>query len=304
MPVMKRAIKDSVFTFLFKQPEYTRQLYLVLHPEDTSVTEEECKIVTLEHVLTVGLYNDLGIQVRDKLIILVEAQSTFSENSPLRMLLYLSNTYFEHVKEQKLDLYGSRPVKIPRPELYVIYTGRRKDVPNQLCLSELYDGLGSVEVKVKVLSGAGTMDIVDQYVRFCRIADENRQKFGFTQQAVEETICQCIRENILEPFLAGRQKEVLEIMAFLFDQETISQIHDYNLIEEARQEGHQEGHQEGRQEGWQEGRQEERENSMQMMVSTLKEFIPDRDAVVERIAQQFHLLPQIAAEKVNLYWKQ
>ena len=140
------------------------------------------------------------------------------------------------------------------------------------------------------------MDIVDQYVRFCRIADENRQKFGFIQQAVEETICQCIRENILEPFLAGRQKEVLEIMAFLFDQETISQIHDYNLIEEARQEGHQEGHQEGR--------QEERENSMQMMVSTLKEFIPDRDAVVERIAQQFHLLPQIAAEKVNLYWKQ
>ena len=106
MPVMKRAIKDSVFTFLFKQPEYTRQLYLVLHPEDTSVTEEECKIVTLEHVLTVGLYNDLGIQVRDKLIILVEAQSTFSENIPLRMLLYLSNTYFEHVKEQKLDLYG------------------------------------------------------------------------------------------------------------------------------------------------------------------------------------------------------
>lgn len=96
----------------------------------------------------------------------------------------------------------------------------------------------------------------------------------------------------MEPFLAGRQKEVLEIMAFLFDQETISQIHDYNLIEEARQEGHQEG------------RQEERENSMQMMVSTLKEFIPDRDAIVERIAQQFHLLPQIAAEKVNLYWKQ
>ena len=40
------------------------------------------------------------------------------------------------------------------------------------------------------------------------------------------------------------------------------------------------------------------------MVSTLKEFIPDRDAVAERTAQQFHLLPQIAAEKANLYWKQ
>lgn len=35
MADMKRNVKDSVFTYLFKQPEYTRQLYLALHPEDT-----------------------------------------------------------------------------------------------------------------------------------------------------------------------------------------------------------------------------------------------------------------------------
>ena len=87
MAEMKRSVKDSVFTYLFKQPEYTRQLYLALHPEDTDVKESDFKLVTLENVLTTGFYNDLGIQVRNRLILLVEAQSTFSVNIALRMLL-------------------------------------------------------------------------------------------------------------------------------------------------------------------------------------------------------------------------
>ena len=41
MPDMNRSVKGSVFTFLFKQPEYTRQLYLALHPEDTGVKESD-----------------------------------------------------------------------------------------------------------------------------------------------------------------------------------------------------------------------------------------------------------------------
>lgn len=68
-------IKDSVFTYVFKQPECTRKLYLALRPEDTDVIEADCKLVTLENILTTGLYNDFGIQVRDTLIMLVEAQS-------------------------------------------------------------------------------------------------------------------------------------------------------------------------------------------------------------------------------------
>lgn len=35
MPDMRRTVKDRVFIYLFKQPEYTRQLYLVLRPEGT-----------------------------------------------------------------------------------------------------------------------------------------------------------------------------------------------------------------------------------------------------------------------------
>ena len=288
MAEMKRSVKDSVFTYLFKQPEYTRQLYLALHPEDTDVKESDFKLVTLENVLTTGFYNDLGIQVRNRLILLVEAQSTFSVNIALRMLLYLAGTYKEYIEERKLDLYGSHPVEIPRPELYVVYTGGRKEIPETLRLSDLYQGAGSAEVEVKVLRDDGTGDILDQYVRFCKIADEQREKYGLAQQAIDETIRICIAENVLAPFLASRQKEVLEIMVTLFDQEKIAEIHDYNVAKAARQEGHQLGREEG----------------IRAMVSTLRGMSVEQKQIAQKLVEQFGLLPQTAEEKVKQYWKQ
>lgn len=245
MAEMKYTAKDSVFSFIFKQPENTRQLYLALHPEDTEVTEADCKLVTLEHVLTNGITNDLGFQVRDKLILLVEAQSKFSVNIALRMLLYLAATYKEYVDEQKLDLYGSKPVSIPRPELYMVYTGTPRQLPEIMRLSDMYDGPGGAEIEIKVLRGTGEGNIVDQYIRFCEISDTQRKRYGYTMKAAEETLRICGEENILMPFLASRQKEVQDIMVTLFDQERVTEIHEYNLVKDARQEGHTEGHTEG-----------------------------------------------------------
>ena len=249
MSEMRYTVKDSVFTYVFKQPEYARKLYLALHPEDTDVTEADCKLVTLENVLTTGMYNDMGLQVRDTLILLVEAQSVFSVNIALRMLLYLAATYKEYVEDRKLNLYGTAPVVIPRPELYVVYTGDRTDVPDELRLSDLYEGPGAADVEVKVLRGNGTGDIVDQYVRFCKISDEERMKHGRSQKTIEETLRRCMEENVLAPFLATRQKEVAEIMVTLFDQEKIMEIHDYHVAEDARKDGLQKGRAEGITEG-------------------------------------------------------
>lgn len=248
MAVMKHTLKDSVFSFVFGQPKYARELYLAIHPEDTDVTEADCKLVTLENILTTGMYNDWGLQVRNMLLLFVEAQSTFTINIVLRLLLYLAETYKEYVEEHKLNLYGATPVKIPRPEMYVIYTGDR-DVPETLFLSDLYDGKGAVEIQVKVLRSRGTGDIVDQYVRFCKISDEERRKHGRTEKAISEIICRCIEEKVLAPFLEARQKEVAEIMVTLFDQEKIMEIHDYHIAEAARREGIQKGRTEGRAEG-------------------------------------------------------
>ena len=71
MPGIKRSVKDSVFTYLFSQPEYARELYLELHPEDQDITEADVILVTLENILTTGQYNDLGLRVRDRLMSLL-----------------------------------------------------------------------------------------------------------------------------------------------------------------------------------------------------------------------------------------
>lgn len=70
---IKRKIKDSVFTDLFRDRKYLLQLYQTLHPEDTDVTEAEIADVTLKHVLVDADYNDLGFSVGDRLMVLVES---------------------------------------------------------------------------------------------------------------------------------------------------------------------------------------------------------------------------------------
>lgn len=246
MADMKRKIKDSVFSYLFRQPEYMLELYKTLHPEDVNVTEDDIKLITIENILTNGLYNDLGLQIRDILIVLTEAQSTFSRNISLRFFLYLAESYKEYAETHNLDLYAVKPVCIPRPELYVVYTGDRKDIPDVIHLSDLYEGDGSVDITIRVIRSTGNGSIVDQYIRFCRIADEEREKKGYTRDAVETAIRRCLEENVLTEFLRSRQKEVEDIMFTLFDQERVTKIHNYNIAMEARAEGKAEGKAESR----------------------------------------------------------
>lgn len=283
MPEMKRSIKDSVFTMLFQDPEYLRQLYLTLHPEDAGVLPEDMKLITLENVLTTGIYNDLGIQVRDRLILLVEAQSTFSANITLRMLLYLAATYKEYVKERKLDLYAGKAVSIPRPELYVVYTGRR-ETPDTLLLSGLYesapedDRVQHMELAVQILRDDGSGSVIDQYVRFCQISDEMRGKHGATLKAVQETLRECVRQNILAPFLMTREKEVSDIMISLFNQEEIQAIHDYNVAKQAQ------------------------ETALKQTVLLMRDLGVAREEAVRQLAKRYDLLQNDAETAVRQYW--
>lgn len=111
---------------------------------------------------------------------------------------------------------------------------------------------------------------------------------GVWQEAIDETIRQCLEEDILSEFLTSRKKEVSEIMTVLFDEATIREIHDYNLTQEAMQKGQQEA----------------QETGIHAMVSTLQELSIDRDIIVQKLAAKFGLLPHVAEEKVQQYWLQ
>ena len=83
--------KDSVFTDLFTIPKYLLELYQTLHPEDKTTTEKDLKVVTAKCVLAEHIYNDLGFMVGgDQLIMLVEAQSSWSPNIVIRLLIYVA----------------------------------------------------------------------------------------------------------------------------------------------------------------------------------------------------------------------
>lgn len=236
MPEMKRTVKDSVFTYLFSDPQYALALYQYLHPEDATVTEADCKLITIQNILSNGQYNDLGLLVRDTLILLAEAQSTFSPNVPIRVFLYMAQEYKDYIGEHKLNLYSTKAVSLPKAELYMVYSGNKKDVPEVLRLSDLCGGKSSIEVTVKVLRG-GDSSIVGQYVEFCKIADEQRALYGLTKRAIQETIRICLERGILVPFLTARQKEVIDIMEMLFSQEEVWELNRREIADEARREG-------------------------------------------------------------------
>ena len=92
------AVKDSVFKHLFKIKEYSLKLYKTLMPQD-DITENDIDIVTCETVLMNGLYNDLGLLVRNTILFLIEAQSTWSINILIRDFLYLALSYKENLSK-------------------------------------------------------------------------------------------------------------------------------------------------------------------------------------------------------------
>lgn len=221
--VAKYTAKDSVFTSLFREPKYLLQLYQALHPEDLEATEDSIKNVTITNVLLDQYYNDVGFQIGEKLIILVEQQSSWSINIVVRCLLYLAQTYQEYFESTKQNVYGSKKLELPRPELYVIFTGNRKTRPEYLYLSkEFFGGDDSVlDVKVKMIYDGKEGDIINQYVAFTKIYNEQVKLHGRTREAVLETIRICKDQNVLSEYLSSREKEVVDIMMTLFNEEYI-----------------------------------------------------------------------------------
>lgn len=145
--IVKHTVKDSVFTHLFRDKKYLKQLYQTLHPEDRKVTEEEIVDITMENVLTDGIYNDLGFRVGERLMVLVEAQSTWTMNIIIRIFIYLAQTYHNYFESNRENLYGSKKVKMPKPEAYVIFTGKRKSKPEYISLSKEFLGKKNVRLR-------------------------------------------------------------------------------------------------------------------------------------------------------------
>lgn len=189
---VKRTAKDTVFTSLFREKEYLLQLYQSLHPEDTAAREEDLTIITLENIL-------------------------------IRAFMYLAKSYQDYILRTNQDMYGSKKLKLPKPELYVIYTGKRKKRPEYISYAEefFHEQECCVDIKVKMIYDGKAGDIINQYVSFTKVFDDQVKTYGLTEKTVRETIRICMSRNILKKYLESRESEVVDIMLTLFSQEEV-----------------------------------------------------------------------------------
>ena len=231
MSTSNRKYKDSVFVDLFSEDEKAKEnflsLYNALHGTKLTATAQ-LKNVRLDQVLYMTFYNDVSYLIDNKIIVLVEHQSTINPNMPLRCLEYISRLY-ETLFESK-EKYSRKLLNIPTPEFYVFYNGDETYPSDKtLKLSDSFIEKAvkpNLELTVKIininqqnhhplLKNCKTMYEYTIFVETVRRWKKTDPQNGF-QKAIEE----CIANDILRDYLKRKTKEVLNMLLAEYDYET------------------------------------------------------------------------------------
>ena len=116
-----RQHKDGVFKLLFSKPEILRELYSAVEGVDIP-QDKAIDINTISGVLVKGMKNDISFTIDNRLIVMVEHQSTIGANLPLKLFKYIEKVYDKIIDYRKVHI---RPlIKIPKPEFIVLYNGK------------------------------------------------------------------------------------------------------------------------------------------------------------------------------------
>ena len=239
--------KSSVFSALFSTPDVLRELYSAIEgidvPQDAVIN-----INTLSDVLFMGQINDVSFTINDKIVVLIEHQSTINENVPLRLLMYIGRVYEKIIDRKKL--YQKKVVKIPTPEFIVLYNGSDfYPDHNELRLSTAFRSIESLKmsensefplelaVQVYNISHGRNPQILEKsetlknYSIFIGKINELKQKLPL-EEAVIAAIKYCIEHDILKQFLKNHGSEVINMLT---EEPSIEEIIDVRVKEEVEE---------------------------------------------------------------------
>jgi len=243
--------KNSVFSFLFSNPEALRELYSAIEgvslPPDTPID-----INTLSGVLYMDQINDLSFTVDNRLVILIEHQSTINPNMPLRLLIYIAHVYEKIIDRNKL--YRTKLEKIPTPEFIVLYNGK-EPCPDRstfrlseafkevCCLLGAENPAPALELVVQVynINNGHNAEILEKsrtlggYSAFIEKVREYAQSFTM-EEAMKKAIKYCMDNDILKTFLETHSSEVFNMLLTEWDTEEAKVV----WREEGREEGREE----------------------------------------------------------------
>ena len=255
-------LKDSLFIDLFSDKERLLQLYKSLVDDQDDIKEEDIEILTIQNIILRGIYNDLGFRVKDEIIILMEAQTTYTTNIVLRILFYLSETlknYIIQSSENKNlnELYNTKVRIIPKIKLFVVYTGDKLMQDHDLYLSDVMvenDIVSDIDMKVRVLCTGSKESILRQYILFTQIFSKQKKECKDIETAVKRTIEICMDDEILKEYLDYRKMEVQEMITAFMTQEEAFESFLQDEVKAGEKRGRKEGEEKGRKEGRKEGK--------------------------------------------------
>ena len=275
---MAKKYRDSLFRDYFNNK--SRLLSLCNALLDSNFTEEEDIIInTLDGVFFSEVKNDLSCLIQNRLIVIIEHQSTVNENMPLRMYFYLNELFRKYIADKKESLYKTKLIPLPKPEFFVLYNGHRKETGSRvLRLSNAFGREKSpleLEVTLYNMNDPANETMVrkslplDNYCFFIENVTKREAAGMSRNEAIEETIKYCIEHNIMRDYLMEKRKEVFKMIDFEFNLEEAKKVWKEEAREEGHSEGRAEGKAEGRAEGRAEGKTEERLSSIRNIMQTL-----------------------------------
>ena len=312
-----RNYKDTLFRFIFSDKEKLLGLYNALNNSSYTDTTE-LSINTLENAVYLNIKNDISFVFQFDLY-LFEHQSTFCPNMPLRDLQYVSAVLENLIKD--FDLYSGTLVKIPSPHFVVFYNGKEKKEDRMvLKLSDAFQNkekepqLELLVTMININYGKNRelldacKDLRDYSIYVAKIRsymegndgklegfddedNENKsnstEKYNMTiEEAVERTIDDCVREDILVDILTKFRAEVKKLSIFEYN----ARLHEETLKKEGYEDGREDGRIEGRKQG-------EIENLLKLIQKKLQKE-KTHEAIADELETDLSIVEQIC-EVIN-----
>ncbi|MBQ2591926.1 MAG: PD-(D/E)XK nuclease family transposase, partial [Candidatus Riflebacteria bacterium] len=227
--------KDNLFRFIFGREENKQNLLDLYNALNNSnhMNKDELEINTLDNVIYMRMKNDVSF-VLDNQMVLLEHQSKYNPNMPLRGFLYFAKLYETRIASEMnpKNIYYPKLVKIPTPQYIVLYNGTDRKIGDSLILklSDAFEDNNKPEgyewtakmininlgknhellLKCKILGEYSSF--VDCVRKYSKINND------FTI-AIDKAVNECIEKGILKDLLIKYSAEVKNMLLTEFDEE-------------------------------------------------------------------------------------
>ncbi len=243
-----------------------------------------------------GIKNDLSFLIEGQMHLL-EAQSSWSPNMPLRGLFYFSRLYQGYVAKHQLDVYSHKLLQLPQP-VYIVFFNGVDDIPEQmeLRLSDAFgatDNQPAVEVIAHVynINYGRNRQLMERCQRLHDYAYLIQQVRYYTDQgltleaAIDRAVSDCIQQNVMKEFLLKHRGEVCEVILTEYD-------HELHLRSEKKL---------SFEEGVEAGEQRNIQQSIHFMILDHLELNVPVERIMRKLQDRYHLTPSEAKDYLQQF---